>query len=99
VDSAGSVSQETSFEKNGKSDLPDQILEANSVNEGNASPVAITYPTLLEHSNDGAKNLDVLADISNNFTNFGGDVSQRCSGLCRDPRAYLNRIPSLWPHN
>jgi hypothetical protein len=75
VDSAAIVSQGTSFEKNGKSDLPDQILEANSVNEGNASPVAITYPTLLEHSNDGAKNLDVLADISNNFTNFGGDVS------------------------
>jgi len=78
VDSADIVSQETSFEKNGKSDLPDQILEANSVNERNASPVAITYPTLLEHSN--AKDLDVLADTFNNFTHFGGDVSPSPDG-------------------
>jgi hypothetical protein len=54
VDSVGIVSQETSLEKNEKGNPQDHIPGADSVDEGNASPAPVTYPTLLNQSSDGA---------------------------------------------
>ena len=69
VDSSGIVSQETSLEKNEKGYLQEQNLEADSVNDGDALHTAVTYPTLLESSNEG---VDVPV---NNFSHFGCTVS------------------------
>ena len=75
-DSAGVVSQETSLEKDSNGELQEQILDADSAEEGNITPAAVTYPTLLDSAN-GINNTEI-SPVS--FHRFEGMVSSSPDG-------------------
>jgi hypothetical protein len=57
LDSAGIVSHGTPLEKD-KNGEPGDVLGASSADEGDMIPAVVTYPTLLERSNDATGNAD-----------------------------------------